>query len=137
MENNKKYELTEETIEVNGHILHRIKALRDITRFIKAGTLGGFIEREENLSHEGNCWVADNAKVFENAKVYGNAMVIENAKVYGNAKVYAKALIGCYAQVYENAKVHGDAFVLLDTHVNGNSDVCHLRRIRRDIKKGD
>ncbi len=31
-----------------------IKALKDFAD-IKTGTLGGFIEKEDNFSHEGNC----------------------------------------------------------------------------------
>lgn len=36
----KKYELTEETLEINGHILHRIIALVDFSD-IKEGEVGG------------------------------------------------------------------------------------------------
>ena len=77
-----KYEFTEETIEVSGKVLHRIKAIRDFGG-IKAGTLGGFIEKEENLSHEGNCWVFGSAKVYDNAKVCGNAKVFGDAEIKG------------------------------------------------------
>ena len=41
-----KYELTTETIQFAGHILHRIKALKDF-RSVKAGELGGWIKEEE------------------------------------------------------------------------------------------
>lgn len=47
-----KYEMTDETKIVNGRRLHRIKALRDFGS-VKAGELGGWIQCEENLSHEG------------------------------------------------------------------------------------
>jgi hypothetical protein len=50
----KKYELTDETMEIDGHILHRIRALKNIGETINVGDLGGFVENEENLSHEGN-----------------------------------------------------------------------------------
>ena len=48
-----KYELTTETLQFAGHILHRIKALKDF-RSVKAGELGGWIESEENLSQADN-----------------------------------------------------------------------------------
>ena len=80
----KKYELTDETIEVYGTALHRIKALKDFGN-VKKGELGGYVESEYNLSQEGNCLVYGNAKVYSNAKVYGNALVYGNAKVCGNA----------------------------------------------------
>ncbi len=72
---NKKYEFTEETKDICGKKLYRIRALRDF-KGVKAGDLGGFIEKEENLSHEGNCWVYNNAMY---AEIHGCA-VIYNGK---------------------------------------------------------
>lgn len=44
----KKYELTGETKEIGGKILHRIRALIDIPEHdVKAGDLGGWIEAEK------------------------------------------------------------------------------------------
>ena len=59
----KKYKLTEESVVINGKFLHRIEALRDFGD-VKKGDKGGFIEKEENLSQYGDCWVYDDAKVF-------------------------------------------------------------------------
>ena len=70
----KKYKLTEETINVDGRILHRIEALRDFS-YIRQGDKGGFVEGESNLSQSGNCWVYGNAVVYGNVKVGGNANV--------------------------------------------------------------
>ncbi len=90
----KKYCFTEETKEFNGHILHRIKALKEVPYYgIKPGDLGGWIEREENLSHDGNAWVSDDALVCEDAQVRGNAWIYNNALVYGNAEVYGEARV--------------------------------------------
>ena len=86
----KKYELTEETVTVHGKILHRIKAVRGFES-VQAGELGGYIEKEENLSHYGNAWVSGNAKVYDDAKVFGNAEVCNNAWVCNNAKVFGNA----------------------------------------------
>jgi hypothetical protein len=86
----KKYELTAETIEINGRILHRIRALRDFSD-VKAGDIGGYIEKESNLSHDGDCWI------YDDARVYGNARVFDNAQVYGNAQVFDDAWV-CYNQ---------------------------------------
>ncbi len=82
----KKYILTEETRSYCGITLHRIKAVKDFGN-VKAGDLGGWIEKEENLSHEGNAWVGDNAWVDGNAWIRGNARVGDNAWVDGNALV--------------------------------------------------
>lgn len=82
--NEKKYELTEETIEVCGITLYRIKALRDFAD-IKKGDVGGFIESEKNLSQENDAMVSGNARVYGNAWVSGNARVSGDAMVYGDA----------------------------------------------------
>ena len=94
----KKYELTEEMIEWFGRTLHRIRACRDFETIngtkVKKGDLGGFIEKEDNLSQEGCSWVGDNAKVCGHAQVYDNAQVCGHAKVYGNAEVCGESCIG-------------------------------------------
>ena len=82
----KKYKLTDETINFCGKKLFRIKALKDFED-VKKGDKGGFIEDEHNLSHDGNSWVYGNAMVCGNARVYDNAIVYGNAWVYGNAKI--------------------------------------------------
>ena len=56
----KKYELTDEILEVGGRVLHRINALRNFGN-IKQGEIGGWIENEDNLSHCGDCWVYGDA----------------------------------------------------------------------------
>ena len=98
----KKYELTDETLEWGGHILHRIRALKDFDH-IKNGQFGGFIESEDNLSQEGNCWVygtkipcfrnGDGVPHYDDGVVYGNARVSGNAKVGPNAMVYGNAVV--------------------------------------------
>ena len=80
----RKYVLTDETIERSGHILHRIKAVKDFGT-ISAGTFGGYVEIETNLDHTGDAWVSENAKVSGNANVSGDAKVSENAWVSENA----------------------------------------------------
>lgn len=53
----KKYELTSEYVEFDGRKLYRIKALKSFYLCgltVKAEALGGYIEKEENLSQEGN-----------------------------------------------------------------------------------
>lgn len=83
----KKYELTEETVTVYGKTLYRIRAVRDFGS-VKTGEFGGYIEKEENLSHFGDAWIYGNARVFGNAWVYGDARVAGNAWIYGNAEVF-------------------------------------------------
>ena len=119
---NKKYKLTDETIEVEGKILYRIEALKDFGE-IKKGDKGGFIESENNLSHEGNAWVYDDACVYDNALVTDDACVSDNARVYGNAWLYNNTRVCGYAWVADNARVYGDAIVCDDSSVFGSACV--------------
>ncbi len=160
----KKYELTSEVIVVDGHTLHRIRALRDFSYQggrVKQGHLGGFVEKEENLSHDGGCWISPGAMVYGDAKIYGYAWVFgqasvfdsasvfgyawvnddamvygcakicDSAMVYGRAKVYGKARILDDAKVYDNAKVYDDAIVYEHAKIHGDY------RIFGDNKVGD
>ena len=112
----KKFELTTEFItNALGKKLFRIKALVEFGD-VKAGEIGGYVEKEENVSQYGNAWVYGNAKVYGNARVYGNAKVYGNARVSGNAWVYGDTC------VYGNAKVSGNARVSGDAMVSGNTD---------------
>ena len=86
----KKYELTAEFIEKWGKKLFRIKALISFGS-VEAGELGGYIEKEDNLAHDGNAWVSGDARVSGNARVSGDAEVSGNAWVYGNAEVSGDA----------------------------------------------
>ena len=127
----KKYELTDDVREVVGGdgfpaSLYRIKAIRDFECSgiqIHTGDLGGYIEGEDNLSHEGSCWVFDDAKVFDSAKVYGDACVSESAEVSAYAEVYGQAIVSDQAVVSGYAKVYGEAKVFDMGYVIGHSDV--------------
>ena len=127
----KKFELTTESITFLGRTLFRIKALISFGN-VKAGELGGYIEKEGNLSHEGNAWVYGDAKVYGdawvcgNAEVCGDARVSDNAWVYGNARVCGNARVSGDAWVYDNAKVYGDAWVYGDAKVYGDADIATI-----------
>ena len=86
----KKFELTTESITFLGRTLFRIKALISFGN-VKAGELGGYIEKEGNLSHEGDAWVYGNAKVYGDAWVCGDAWVYGDARVCGDAEVCGDA----------------------------------------------
>ncbi|SSZ38975.1 Uncharacterised protein [Bartonella grahamii] len=116
----KKYELTSEIKKIKHALtrniinLYRIKALKDFDD-IKAGSLGGFIEKEVNLSHDGNCWVYDEACVYGHARVYDDAKIRHFSQVcgqvYGNAKISYCATI--WGRAYGNAKINKKSKVRL------------------------
>lgn len=94
-----KYEmLYDDKIEMGGHTLYRIRALKDFFG-AKAGDLGGYIEGESNLSHEGTCWVYDNARVCGDAYVYDNARVCGDARVCDNAKINKISDVLCISPI--------------------------------------
>lgn len=77
-----KYELTSQTKEFVGTILHRIRVLVDIPAHgVKAGDVGGWIQCEENLSQKGSAWISDEALVFGNARVYDDAVILEHQRL--------------------------------------------------------
>ena len=103
----KKYEFTGETKEWYGHTLHQIAATRNFGD-VKKGDVGGWIEKENNLSHEDNAWVYGDAHVCNNAWVCGDAQVCGGAQVYNNAQVCDNAHVCGDAQVCDNAQVCGN-----------------------------
>lgn len=158
--NDKKYELVKsDSIRIKGHVLYRIRALKDffyrkyklpstftkenvdemptntndldyIIIKVKSGDLGGYIESEQNLSQEGNCWidgeetqvcgdveVRDNAVVCDSAFVFGSSLVCDNAEVSGHAELRYKCVIS------DNSLVTGYA-KLKDEKVGGTEILC-------------
>ena len=91
----KKYEFTGETKVVFGITLHRIRALVDIRAGVKAGAVGGWIEKEENLDQDGEAWVSGEARVYGKARVSGEAQVYGKAWVSGEARVSGEAQVSC------------------------------------------
>lgn len=110
----KKYEFTGKTQEYGGKTLRQIRALKDFGDVSK-GDIGGWIEDERNLSHEGSCWVNKNAMVYEYARVEDNAKIDDFAKVFGHAT------IGESCTVSDNAKVCGGVILLGDMAVCANA----------------
>lgn len=134
----KKYKFIEEK-EVLGtdgkkHILHRIQAIEEFWN-AEEGDIGGWIEKESNLSHDGNAWIKNdacvygnariegNAVVSEQAQVYGNAIVSEQAEVYGNACVFGNACVDCNAKVYDYATVGEEARITSHARVYGQANI--------------
>ena len=110
----------------DGTVLHRIRAVRDFVTvdgaLVNAGDLGGWIENEGNLSHDGKAWIGQEALVFGNAQVDIDATVCGRAEVHGTAWVFGDS------RVYGNAEVCDHALV------SGGADVCGdaIVRDRRD-----
>ena len=127
----KKYEFTGETKKVGDITVRRIRLLVDIEYEemsnrpkIKAGTVGGWIEREGNLSHEGRCFVADDACV------YGHAFVKDDALVAGDAQVFGFASVTLQAFVHDHATVCGFGVVTDHAGVCGHAIVNEYATVK-------
>lgn len=135
----KKYVLTETTATIGKTQLYRIKALRSFGDVI-VGSLGGYIESEDNLSHEGNCWVYDEAKVHDhalvsgNGRIYGNTQLHDNTQVYGNGVVTGDVHLHDKAQVYGDAIIRGTSRLYNNVQIYGKGIVKGTSRIYGDIQ---
>jgi UDP-3-O-[3-hydroxymyristoyl] glucosamine N-acyltransferase len=117
----------------DGRRVVRIIALRDF-RNVRSGTIGGFIEHDENLSHDGDCWVADNAiaagqsRVTQNAILRDRAMIDDYVAVSGSAIIQDDAFLYKNVFVYENANVGLKSYLTDAATVSGNSKIfCNYR----------
>lgn len=117
MKEDRHYELTDETIEFDGHTLHRIRCTEDFLNITK-GTLGGFVESYENL--------CDEAWVDGDAKVYAGAVVKERASVQRSACVSNYAVIAEKAYVEDSASVYGAVWI------GGNAAIYDSAVIRQE-----
>lgn len=132
----RKYEFTGKTkiLKSCGRrvILHRIRALKDIVicgvTHVKKGALGGWIEKEENLSHQYSCWV------YDEAMVYDNAHVIMNAKIYGAAKIYGKAIVSGNVFVGDTSQIFGNAYLSQNVGVYNACKIYDNAKIYDDAK---
>ena len=123
MKTTKKFELTDDTIVIDGITLHRIKALRSFG-YVTKGNLGGWVEKEENLSQIDDAWIGGNAKVFGDAQVYDYAQVFCDAEVYGNAHICEHTIVRDCARIYGVSKIYGNTIVSDNAKVFENAEVC-------------
>ena len=144
----KKYEFTGVTMEVVSDttckrtLLNQIVSLVDIGD-IKAGTIGGYIESEENLSHDGNCWVGEcgiamgNSRVHENAVVTSYGVVKDNANVHGTCIIRGGAVIGNRAEIFGNTIIDGDIVVMNAAKIGDNESTINMITDTKNILIGD
>lgn len=124
----KKYKLTDECIIQYSRKLYRIEAIKDFAD-VRKGYKGGYIEKEENLSQEGNCWVYNKARVYgdakvqDNASIHNNVVIYDSARVYDDASIYDSATIKNNASIFGNAKIYGNAVISGEASVFGNAEI--------------
>ena len=128
---NRKYELVYGDYKDIGETRYfRIKALRYIERPldlppVEVGDLGGYVSREDCLSHDGSCWVDDMALV--SGYVTGEAQVSGQAVVQFPSTVSGTSYVSDYARVLYGAHVD-DSKVIHTATVTGNETMLTLAK---------
>ena len=117
----KKFELTSDFKLHFGVKLFRIKALESFND-IKEGDLGGFVEKDENLSHSGDAWVYDDAEVYGDANVYGDAKVSKKCFtlnfIYNLTLTDRHIRYGCEQRTVEEWKKFLESDEVIETNRN-------------------
>ena len=96
----KKFELTSETKKVFGRTFFRIKALISFGVITK-GEIGGWLEKEESLSQEGNAWVSGNAWKE-------SPLQIQGTRHFVTMSAYGYLNIGCHKKTFGEWEEQGE-----------------------------
>ena len=103
-------------------------------------TIGGWIEKEENLSQDGKCVVLDEAIVYGDSRVEGDARISDNAIVYNsivrNTSTIRTRAVVRNSTVYDNARIYGVAKVDNST-VFGDAIIMNFATVDESIVQGD
>lgn len=143
-----KYEILHNDVATTplGQKVFRIRALRTIPYVVKAGELGGYIAKEDNLSQTGACWVGENAMAFDDARIYENAILAGRALAYGKAYlrgavhvresaiIRGNAILENYAEVYGTAIVEDDARIFQRAAIFDNAQVRETAEVSGTAK---
>lgn len=107
VEPDQKYEITD-IAHPKDPSLHRIRALQRVSETVGPGTLGGYVQSEENLSQENDgAWIYGEAICCESAIVTTGAFLTGQARVSGSALISNEAEVGGQARVRDRAVMSG------------------------------
>ena len=102
--------------------LTRIEAVIDFGN-VKAGTLGGYIQTSDNLSHEGLCWVGDEAYVYEFGRVSKDALACGKSVIRGRACATDRSVICDRALLNDHVLACDDAIIGALSYISGVSTI--------------
>ena len=102
---NRKYEITDITMEFEERTLYRVRALKNF-RNVKAGDLGGWVSGKHNLSQEGECWIYDEAKCMDNARMYHNSAMYNNAVMCDFSEMHGCSEMHNYSAMLDNSRMY-------------------------------
>lgn len=107
-------------------IVTRIRALErrysdGVNDDVMVGDLGGYIERESNLSRRSLAWVANGACVYGNAKVCGDAIIGKGAQLFGRAMLMDEVMVSGLARIGGTAQVRNSITIVGALVTTGNT----------------
>ena len=98
---NQKYELLDDdTVTTpDGRTLKRVRYLIAIAATlwspaVNPGDLGGYAEKVENVSIEGNACILGDARIEGNARIWGDARILGNARIEKRADIFWTSNVG-------------------------------------------
>lgn len=124
-----KFRLSEETRSVQigapgakeTRTVRQLIALRNFAD-VTAGARGGWLEDEQGLSQDGDCWIYDeNSVVYAEARVDGHARVTGHCEISHQAVISDNAWVDC-SHISHQSRLSGHVTVLA-SQVHGT---CHL-----------
>lgn len=126
-ENFDKYCILEERKGFLNKEVNRIMAIRSfLVRGhipVIMGDTGGFVEKEENLSQKGKCWISGDSVALDDSRISGDSYLHGHVLTIGNATVSGNAFIKDNCSVTGDVVIDGNVFMNGNSHVSGKSKV--------------
>ncbi|ELO00691.1 putative transferase [Salmonella enterica subsp. enterica serovar Enteritidis str. 13183-1] len=145
-----KYRLSEEprafTYQVDGEkksvLLRQVIAVTDFND-VKAGTSGGWVDADNVLSQQGDCWIYDeNAMAFAGTEITGNARITLPCTLYNNVRIgdnvwVDRADISDGARISDNvtiqsSSVRGECAIYGDARVLNQSEILAVQGLTHE-----
>ena len=125
---NKKYEMTNITMEFEERTLYRVRALKNF-RNVKAGDLGGWVSGKHNLSQEGDCWIYDEAKCMDNARMYHNSAMYNNAVMCDFSEMHGCSEMHNYSAMLDNSRMYNCSAMYDNSRMYNDSKMYNNSRM--------
>ena len=125
---NRKYEMTNITMEFEERTLYRIRALKDF-RNVKAGDLGGWVSDKYNLSQEGDCWIYDEAKCMDNARMYHNSAMYNNSVMCDFSEMHGCSEMHNYSAMCDNSRMYNCSAMYDNSRIYNDSKMYNNSRM--------
>lgn len=136
MNTTNKYEiLKNNTIVFEGKTLYQIRAVKDFG-YVRKGQEGGYIEKEDNLSQTGECWVHYSCMAMDNASIRGNAILEEKCIARDNAFIQEDAYIYDGVEIKDEASISGKCVIRHGAVIEDKASVYGSAKVQCEAKIG-